>query len=187
VILYSTCLVNFNKPEIGLSARAVLLHTGAEVQVCYPECCGMPQLESGDIANVSKRAKNISAVLNKFIDQGYHVVTLMPSCSLMLKQEWPNILKDDKEIQKLASNTFDISEYIVLISKKEGLIAGLGPINQSVTLHFACHSRAQNMGFKAKSVLQMIPEIKLNTAERCSGHGGSYGIKKVDNYLFNKE
>ena len=69
----------------------------------------------------------------------------------------------------------DASEYIMSIAKKEGLIQGLQPLPHSVTLHHACHARAQNMGFKARDMLKMIPQLSLSTVERCSGHGGSFG------------
>jgi glycerol-3-phosphate dehydrogenase subunit C len=49
VLLYATCLSNYSAPDIGLSARAVLAHNGIETEVLYPECCGMPQLEQGNV------------------------------------------------------------------------------------------------------------------------------------------
>jgi glycerol-3-phosphate dehydrogenase subunit C len=97
----------------------------------------------------------------------------------MLKQEWPNYLPEDQDVKKLATNTQDICEYVVKLSKNEGLISGLQPVNESITLHFACHARAQNNGFKSRDMLKLIPGVKLTTVERCSGHGGSFGVKKV--------
>jgi len=178
VVIYATCLVNWNKPSIGMAARAVLAHNGAEVEVLYPECCGMPQLETGNIVNVTDRAKNVSSVLSKYIDRGYDIVSLVSSCSLMLKQEWPNLLPNDEGVKKLAAHSFDISEYVVNASKKEGLLKDLKPISSSVALHHACHARAQNMGFKSREMLNLIPGIQLSVIERCSGHGGSFGVKK---------
>jgi len=78
----------------------------------------------------------------------------------------------------LAQSSFDISEYVVDIIKKEGLVEGLEPISEHVALHLACHARAQNMGNKAADMLHAIPHTKVTVVERCSGHGGSWGIKK---------
>jgi hypothetical protein len=94
----------------------------------------------------------------------------------MLKSEWPLLLPDDAKVKALAAHTFDMSEYIVDIARKEKLAEGLRPLDGGVTLHLACHARAQNIGRKAADMLQLSPDIKLDVIERCSGHGGSIGV-----------
>jgi len=106
---------------------------------------------------------------------------LTPSCSLMLKFEWPLILPGDPDIKLLSEATQDISQYVVDISKNEGMAEGMSPLDGSVTVHLACHSRAQNMGQKAAELLRLIPDADVNVIERCSGHGGSWGMMK-DNF-----
>src|ERR1700681_4528629 len=80
-------------------------------------CCGMPQLEQGDLAAVAASAKEVAASLGPWIDKGYDIVALVPSCALMLKFEWPLIVPNDAAIEKLATATYDISEYVVAIAK----------------------------------------------------------------------
>ena len=96
----------------------------------------------------------------------------------MLKFEWPLLLPKNENIKKLSQNVFDIDEYIVDISEKEGLADGLQEIDGGVTIHNACHARAQNMGIKARDMLKLIPNIKLDVVERCAGHGGTFGVMK---------
>jgi len=177
-VLYATCFANYNNPEIGKAAQAVLAKNGVETEVVYPECCGMPQLEHGDLERVEAKAKTVAGALETWIDKGYDVIALVPSCALMLKFEWPLIVSDDDKIKKLAQATFDIPEYIMEISKNEGLADGLKPLGGDITAHIACHARAQNMGQKATQMLRLIPDTKVQPIERCSGHGGSWGIKK---------
>jgi len=177
-VLYATCFVNYNNPGIGLAARAVLARNGVETEVVYPACCAMPQLEQGDLARVAASARRVAAELKPWIDKGYDVIALVPSCALMLKFEWPLVLPDDADVKALAQASFDVSEYIVSIARKEGLAEGLGPLDGGVALHIACHARAQNMGQKAAEMLRLIPEAELSVIERCSGHGGSWGVKK---------
>lgn len=176
-VIYATCYGNYNTPEIGAAARAVLAHNGVETEVVYPECCGMPQLEQGDLSRVSAKAKNVAKTLKPYIDKGYDVISLVPSCSLMLKFEWPLIVPDSDEVKALSAATRDISEYLVDISRKEGLAEGLRPLDGAVSVHIACHARAQNIGQKGADLLKLIPEIDLTVVERCSGHGGSWGVK----------
>jgi glycerol-3-phosphate dehydrogenase subunit C len=177
-VLYATCFVNYNNPAVGMAARAVLARNGVETEVVYPSCCGMPQLEQGDLAKVADNAKRIAAEMGPWIDKGYDVIALVPSCALMLKFEWPLVLPGDEDVKRLSQATFDISEYVVAIAKKEGLTGGLAPLPGGVALHIACHARAQNMGQKAAEMLRLLPEADLAVIERCSGHGGSWGVLK---------
>lgn len=106
------------------------------------------------------------------------MVSLTPSCTLMLKFEWPLILPDDEDILRLSKATRDISEYIVDIARNEGLADGMKPLDGGVTVHLACHARAQNVGQKAADLLRLIPDADVTVIERCSGHGGSWGMMK---------
>jgi len=178
VVIYSTCFVNFNKKATGVAALKVLKKNGVEVQEAYPGCCGMPYLEQADLPKVVEQAKKVSNDLLKWIDKGYRVITLTASCGLMLKFEWPLLLPKDENIKKLSKNVSDIDEYIVDISNKGGLAEGLGEIDGGVTVHHACHARAQNMGNKARDMLKLIPNIKIDVVERCAGHGGTFGVMK---------
>ena len=178
VALYATCFANYNSPEIGEAALAILAHNGVDCEVVYPRCCGMPQLEQGDIARVAENAKKTAVELGSWIDKGYDVVALVPSCALMLKLEWPLLLPDKTAVARLAAHSFDISEYIVAIARDEGLADGIGPLDGGVTLHMACHARAQNIGNKAADMLKLVPGTEVEVIERCSGHGGSIGVTR---------
>jgi glycerol-3-phosphate dehydrogenase subunit C len=183
VVIYSTCFVNFNKKNTGIAALKVLKKNGVEVQEAYPGCCGMPFLEQADLPKVVEQAKKVSNDLLKWVDKGYKVITLTASCGLMLKFEWPLLLPGNEDIKKLSKNVIDIDEYVVDISKKEGLVKGLNEIDGGVSVHHACHARAQNMGNKARDMLQLIPNIKIDVIERCAGHGGTFGVMKETHNL----
>ncbi len=178
VVIYSTCFVNFNKKNTGVAALKVLKKNGVEVKEAYPGCCGMPFLEQADLPKVIEQAKKVSKDLLDWIDKGYSIVTLTASCGLMLKFEWPLLLPNDENIKRLSNSVMDIDEYIVDISNNEGLVEGLHEIDGGVTVHHACHARAQNMGNKARDMLKLIPNVKIDLVERCAGHGGTFGVMK---------
>jgi glycerol-3-phosphate dehydrogenase subunit C len=178
VVLYATCFVNYHNPATGRAAQAVLAKNGVETEVVYPACCGMPQFERGDLKRVAERAESVSKALGEWIDKGYDVVALTPSCALMLKFEWPLLLPRHAGVKKLSQATYDIAEYVVEIAAKEGLAPGLQPLDGQVALHIACHARAQNMGNKANDMMKLVPETKVTQILRCSGHGGSWGVLK---------
>jgi glycerol-3-phosphate dehydrogenase subunit C len=177
-VLYATCFANYNEPDLGLATRAVLARNGVETEVAYPRCCGMPLLEQGRIDRVAEAARAVATGLEPWLDKGYDVIALVPSCALMLKIEWPLILPGDLTVKRLAEAVFDVSEYIVDIAGKEGLAPGLAPLPGGVAAHMACHARAQNVGRKAADMLRLLPDTEVQVIERCSGHGGAWGFKK---------
>ena len=176
-VLYATCFVNFHSTDIGAAALAVLAKNGVQTEVVHPACCGMPKLELGDIGSVAAAAQKVSAELLPWIDKGYDIVALTPSCALMLKFEWPLISPKDPALERLSQATFDLSEYVVDIAKKHGLAEGLEPVEGGISMHLACHARAQNMGAKGAEMLRLIPKTRVAVIERCSGHGGIWGAR----------
>ncbi|MBB4632879.1 (Fe-S)-binding protein [Sphingosinicella soli] len=178
--LYATCFANWNMPGPGEAAVKVLKANGVETRIVYPGCCGMPKLENGDLAAVAEQARSVAAAFAPLIDEGFDIVAVTPSCALMLKFEWPLILPDDPLVKALAGATFDITEYVVDIAKKEGLAPGMQPLGGDIAIHLPCHSRAQNMGQKGAEMLRLIPEAKVGVVERCSGHGGKWGMFKAN-------
>ncbi|HCP01524.1 MAG TPA: glycerol-3-phosphate dehydrogenase, partial [Rhodospirillaceae bacterium] len=180
-VLYATCFVNYNKPDMGVLAHRILAKNGVATTALHPSCCGMPQLEQGQLGEVSVMARAVAAAFRPHVDAGKDIIALTPSCALMLKFEWPLILPDDEDVKALSAATRDITEYIVDIAKNEGLVEGLSKLPEPVALHLACHARAQNMGQKAAEMLRLIPDSDIKVIERCSGHGGSWGIMK-DNF-----
>lgn len=179
VVLFPTCFVNYNNPTLGFTAKKLLEKLNVETHVFYEGCCGMPQLEGGDIKSVEKKALHTSKLLKGYIDDGYKVLSIVPSCTLMLKYEWPLINSEDENISLLSKNTYDICEFLhqKIKSFDDNLLNPIKNFN-GVTLHISCHSRAQNIGQKASELLKLIPDLKVDVIERCSGHGGSWGVKK---------
>jgi glycerol-3-phosphate dehydrogenase subunit C len=179
-VLYASCYGEFNDQTPGEAAIKLLSHNGVALRIEHPMCCGMPKLENGDIAGVAANAEAIAAFFGPMIDDGYDIVPLTTSCALMLKLEWPLILPGNVAVRKLAAATYDLSEFVVDIAKRQGLVP-MAAMPSAIAVHFACHARAQNMGAKAVEMLKLIPEARPVVVERCSGHGGKWGIFK-DNF-----
>lgn len=177
VAIYAGCHDEFNDGGPGIALVKVLAHNGVQVRIEHPDCCGMPKFENGDLPAVANAAQRISAHFAPLVEQGWDVVPLTTSCALMLKFEWPLIEPENEAVKLLSKHAFDVSEYIVALAKETGL-APIKPMAKSIAVHFACHARAQNMGPKAMEMLRLIPEAKPALTERCSGHGGKWGIFK---------
>ncbi len=187
VAIFSTCYVNYNEPGIGEDLLKVLEHNAIPyVIVDKEQCCGMPKLELGDLPAVEKAwAANIP-VLARYAKEGYAILSAVPSCTLMFKQELPLMFPDDADTQAVKAAMMDPFEYLVA-RHKDGLLktdfqAALG----KVSYHIPCHGRVQNIGRKTEELLKLIGQtvdVQLNTVERCSGHAGTYGVKQPTHKL----
>ena len=179
VVLFATCYGNRNEPVIGEDLAAVFEHNGIPVTLAEKEqCCGMPKLELGDIESVEK-AKNANIpVLAKLVDEGWDIVSPIPSCTLMFKQELPLIFPDDPQVKKVSEAIFDPFEYLMLRHKEGKLNTEFKTPLGKVAYHAACHQRVQNVGSKTRELLSLIPDTAVEAIERCSGHDGTYAVKK---------
>jgi glycerol-3-phosphate dehydrogenase subunit C len=177
VALYATCYGNFNDQTPGEAAIKVLAHNGVQVRIEHPECCGMPKFENGDLGAVASAAERVAAHFGALIDEGYDIVPLTTSCSLMLKFEWPLLHPGNEVVERLSKHTYDVSQYMVALAKETGLMP-IEELPATIGVHFACHARAQNMGPKAVEMLRLIPGASPLLVDRCSGHGGKWGIFK---------
>src|SRR3954469_4181984 len=178
VAVFSTCYVDYNEPGMGHDLLALLEHNEIPYVVVENEaCCGMPKLELGDLESVSKLKERNMPTMAKYAREGYAILTPVPSCTLMFKQELPLMYPDDADAIAVRDAMFDPFEYFVQ-RKKDGLLKT--EFKQSlgkVSYHIPCHSRVQNMGQKTRELLAGIPGTTVNTVERCAGHDGTWGVK----------
>lgn len=180
VAIYSTCYVNYNEPGIGHDLLKVLDHNEIPyVLVDKEKCCGMPKLELGDLEGVSASKEANIPVLAKYAKDGYAILAAIPSCTLMFKQEIPLMYPQDNDVKAVQEAMWDPFEYLIA-RKKDGLLKTdfKQPLGK-VSYHIPCHGRVQNIGRKTEEFLKLVPETVLNTVERCSGHAGTYGVKKA--------
>jgi Fe-S oxidoreductase len=178
VAIFSTCYVNYNEPGIGHDLLAILAHNEIPYVIVEKEaCCGMPKLELGDLETVAKLKEINIPPLVELARDGYAILTPVPSCTLMFKQELPLMFPEDADVRAVQEAMFDPFEYLVL-RKKDGLLKTdfKGKLGK-VSYHIPCHSRVQNMGQKTRELLEAIPGTEVNTVERCAGHDGTWGVK----------
>ena len=177
--LFTTCYCNVNAPDIGSDLIKVFEHNQIPVTLTSKEeCCGMPKLEQGDLKTVDKyKRKNIPELV-RLIDEGWDIVAAIPSCVLMFKQELPLMYPHDADVLKVKRHIFDPFEYL-LHRHKSGLLNTefKNPIG-TVAWHVPCHQRVQNIGPKTRDILSLVPDSDILFIERCSGHDGTYGVRK---------
>ncbi|PTN10998.1 heterodisulfide reductase-related iron-sulfur binding cluster [Nitrosomonas aestuarii] len=178
VAIYATCYVNYNEPGIGHDLLKILAHNEIPTTLVEKEaCCGMPKLELGDLETVEKlKNENIPPLL-KLAQDGFAILSAVPSCTLMYKQELPLLFPDDEAVKTIAAAMFDPFEYLLLRNQDQLLKTDFKTALGKVAYHIPCHQRVQNIGKKTRDVLQLIPDTEINVVERCSGHDGTWGVK----------
>lgn len=180
VAVFATCYGRFNQPDMVEDLVAVLRHNEIPVRLIRAnQCCGMPKLELGDLATVERYKNALVPALHALVSEGWDLIAPVPSCALMFKQELPLLFPDDPSVAAIREAFFDPFEYL-FHRHQAGLFKtqfkqGLGKI----AWHAACHQRVQNIGPKTKQVLELIPGTEVVAIERCSGHDGTYGVKKA--------
>ena len=179
VAIFATCYAEYNEPRVGEDLLAVFEHNGIPTMVVRDSvCCGMPKLELGNLDAVEKLKNHNIPLLARLVDEGWDIISPVPSCTLQFKQELPLMFPEDEAVVKVQQAFFDPFEYLAL-RHRDGLMNtefshGLGKI----AYHVACHQRVQRIGLKTRDVLALVPDTEIEVIERCSGHDGTYAVKK---------
>ena len=178
VVLFATCYGNRNRPDMAEDLVAIFGHNDIPVALTSKEvCCGMPKLELGDLESVEKlKDTNVPQLLD-WVKDGWDIVTPIPSCTLMFKQELPLMYPDDPDIIAIRDAMFDPFEYLMLRHKEGKLKTDFKNSLGKVSYQVPCHLRVQNIGMKTRDALMLVPDTQVDAIERCSGHDGTYAVK----------
>ncbi len=175
VVFFTTCSVNYNDPIAGRSAITVLEHSDVRVELCYERCCGMPYTDTGDMEAAKRNAERNVADLLPHVDAGATVVVPGPSCSLMLKEEYPRLL-GTSEAARVAEHTQDLMEYLYHLARAKLMKRDFSEPLGKVAYQAPCHIRHQNIGFRARDLLK-VTGAEVTLVDACSGVDGTWGMQ----------
>ena len=179
VVLFATCYGNRNDPQVVKDTIACFEKNNVPVVLTKIErCCGMPKLELGDIDSVAKAKDiNIPELYHYAID-GHKIISPIPSCVLMFKQELPLLFPSDEKVKVVAEAFMDPFDYLFQLEKQGKLNKSFKKSLGSIFYQVPCHLRVQSIGLKTRDVLELVPDTMVTPLEKCSGHDGTYGVKK---------
>jgi len=187
VVVFSTCYGNRNQPALVEDLVAVLEHNGIPTALARNErCCGMPKMELGDLESVERFKDDNIEELYRWVSDGWDLIAPIPSCVLMFKQELPLLFPDDEKVAAVGRAFFDPFEYLMLRHRGEKLRLDFQVSLGTVSYQVPCHLRVQNFGLKTRDALELVPDTKVQVIERCSGHDGTYAVKKEFNPISRK-
>ena len=181
VVLFQTCYVDNNEPDIGEDLIEVL----EKNQVKYTclegyKCCGMPYWEIGDLDTVRKNAHHNLNLMMPFVEAGAKVMAINPTCSMMMRREYPELLEgaDREKAEKLAAAMVEPGEYLWSIRKEERFCKEFKSVpGKTVAYHISCHLRSLRVGFRSREIMKQMPDVSVKVVTECCGHNGTYAMK----------
>jgi glycerol-3-phosphate dehydrogenase subunit C len=176
VALFATCLGDFNFPAIAKASVRVLQKNGLAVTRPPQVCCGIPNLDGGDIDEAKRKARTNVSSLIQSVEQGHPIVVPGPSCAYTIRKEYPDLL-GTAEARRVAENTFDLMEYLDKLRKDKRLNRDFTTSLGKVAYHAACHLRAQKIGTPGARILGLAPDTEVDVVEKCSAVDGTWGMK----------
>ncbi len=181
-VLFQTCFVQNNEPQIGKDALEIFGACQVDVRVVKGlACCGMPAWEHGDLASLRRQAHRDLELLLPYVERGARVLAVNPTCSMMMRREWPHLLEgeDRARAERLAAAIQDPSEFLWAIRQEPRFVQAFRstPPGGRIAYHAPCHLRAQGVGFKGRDLLRRIPGVTVaTTVMECCGHDGTYAM-----------
>ncbi len=177
VAIFATCTGDYNFPRIAAATVKVLEKNGySVVRPQAQECCGMPNLDGGDIDEAKAKARRNVAAFLPLVEEGKSIVVPGPTCSYTIKKEWPELL-GTPEAKRVAAATFDIMEFLEKLRRDKTLVKDFSEPLGKVAYHAACHLRAQKIGTPGARVLGLVPDTEVDIVEKCSAVDGTWGMK----------
>jgi Fe-S oxidoreductase len=176
VVLFYTCSVQWNEPQVGRAAVEVLEHNGFTVFAPSFRCCGMPALDGGDVPRATDWARHNVEILDKYVKAGCDIVSPGPTCSFMLKHEWKDYLGTD-EAAAVGARSYDLMEYLFNLRKQGRLKEDFNTEVGAIGYHLACHLKVQKIGYRSRDVMKKLPGAEVTMVDKCSCMDGTWGMK----------
>jgi len=189
-ILFQTCYVQHNEPQIGRDTVEVFERNGVDLRCTRDlRCCGMPAWESGDLDGARAKIHHNIDILEPWVDAGAKVIAINPTCSMMLRREWPELVEREhrERVQKIADAVRDPSEFLWGLRNEPRFNTEVAskPDADNFAYHVPCHLRAQSVGFKGRDLMRKLLELKPDTVMECCGHDGTHAMK-VEGFEYSK-
>jgi Fe-S oxidoreductase len=178
VALFSTCLLDYNFLEKGIALVRVFEKNDIYMELAEHECCGIPYFDIGDLNSAIEKARRNVQRLKPYVDAGFDIVVPIPTCALQLKYEYPLLLPDDPDAKALSEKIYDVHEYLWKLNEEGRFNKDFKVSMGRIAYHIPCHLKSLNVGYKGVALLRLIPDTKVRIVDRCSGHDGTFGVKR---------
>lgn len=193
IVYFPGCFVTYNDALTGQAVVKVLEHNGYEVIIPSFNCCGVPLQANGQFREARENTRRNMALMDPYLQAGVPVITGCTSCSLALKEEYPNMEKPGTE--RIGQQAYDLFEFLWELHEQGELREDFQEVSVSLGYHAPCHLQAQGIGTPSVRLLRLIPGVRVTDLDAgCCGLSGSFGFKlekydlamKIGSPLFNQ-
>jgi Fe-S oxidoreductase len=176
-VLFSTCFVNYNHPNLGKDLLEVFSRNGIALGLPKQNCCGMPAMEAGDIELAKRLARQNVEALLPYVREGKKVLAVNPTCSYMMRKEYGELV-GTPEAREVAAAAMDPCEFLFQLKQEGKFNRDFRSTPELIAYHVPCHLRAQNIGFRSRDLMRLIPGTTVKMVEQCCGHDGTWAMRK---------
>ena len=176
-VLFVTCSMNYNNPQLGKDVVEVFARNGIALDCVKQNCCGMPAVEAGDMELVRRMARSNVDALLPYVRAGKKVLVADPTCSYMMRKEYPELV-GWPEAKETAAATMDVCEFLFQLKQEGKFNREFRSTPKKVAYHLPCHLKAQNIGFRSRDMMRLIPGCTIKLVDQCCGHDGTWAMKK---------
>ncbi len=176
-VLFVTCSMNYNNPQLGKDVLEVFAKSGIALVAVKQNCCGMPAVEAGNMELARRMARSNVEALLPYVREGKRILIADPTCSYMLRKEYAELL-GTPEAKEIGQAAMDVCEYLFQLKQEGKFNRDFRSAPRSVAYHLPCHLKAQNIGFRSRDMLRLIPGTTVKMVEQCCGHDGTWAMKK---------
>ncbi|WP_242907691.1 FAD-binding and (Fe-S)-binding domain-containing protein [Actinomadura terrae] len=174
VVLWPDTFTDYHAPEAGRDAVEVLEALGYRVLIPPGRvCCGLTWHSTGQLGVAKRVLRHSLDVLAPALDAGLPVVGLEPSCTVMLRNEAPELFPDDPRARRLADATVTLAE---LVARHEGDWP-FGTLDARAIAQVHCHQEAKGSYAPDLAVLRRLGVDTDVIGSGCCGLAGNFGFE----------
>ncbi|WP_431876911.1 FAD-binding and (Fe-S)-binding domain-containing protein [Amycolatopsis sacchari] len=173
VVLWPDSFNNYLTPDVLHAATEVLEAAGFDVVVPKQNvCCGLTWMSTGQLGVAKRVLRHTLSVLKPYLDAGYEVVGLEPSCTALFRGDLGHLLPGDETAALLASRTRTFAELLADADLP------LRDLDLDAVTQVHCHQHAE-LGFTADERLMARAGIRNSTLDSgCCGLAGNFGFER---------
>ena len=172
VVLWVDSFTDSLSPEIALDAITVLEAAGCDVQIAEPGiCCGLTLISTGQLTAAKKKLANTVNVLNPYVEAGYTVVGLEPSCTATLRSDLVELLPQDPAAKAVSQQVRTVSELLTTLDWEPP------QLDRKLLVQPHCHQYAI-MGFETDQKLLEKLGCDVEISSGCCGLAGNFGMEQ---------
>ena len=178
--LFNDEFTNYNDTHIGITTINLLNSLGYEVVIPKHEESGRTFISKGFLAEAKNLAQKNVSLLSTLVSEEHPLVGLEPSAILTLRDEYLDLVDDQKSAQYLAKYTLTIEEFLAReIEAGKITSSSFTDKTEHVRLHGHCHQKTLSslvpskivLGLPKNYIVQIIPS-------GCCGMAGSFGYEE---------